>query len=130
MLAVYQKPEYPIPGKSYAHPPGLLFEVCADGSVYRTSNSGPELGKVNSSALLEFKNEMDKEWLRPLRAECTAKGVIPDSASLQFKPVSGGTFICSLYQEGDALKQFRSRIAALRLHEAITTNARREGICK
>jgi hypothetical protein len=133
LLAVYQKSEYPAPGNSYSYPPGLLFEVCADGSIYRalghTKGSGPEQGSMSKSALKGFRAGLESEWLAPVRAECKARGVTVDAAYLRIEAVSGEEFECSLYEEGEALKQFESKFSALQLENSQPAKPRLSSAC-
>ena len=130
LLAVYQEPEYPAPGQSYAYPPGLLFEVCTDGSTYRSSNGGAERGTASESVLRGLQTNIEKEWLGSLRAECRARGVVVDMASIRVEPSAGDWFQCTLYDEGEALKQFEARIAALHLSNVTPSEQRLSSICK
>jgi hypothetical protein len=129
LLAVFQKPEYPIPGKPYAYPPGLLFEVCADGSAYRARQGGGESGRLDGSAMGDFRGPSDETWLGSLRAECTAHGTTPDAAYIEIIPALGDKFECSHYQEGPSLKDFEARIAALQLVDALALDTPLNRFC-
>ncbi|MEZ5462149.1 hypothetical protein [Dokdonella sp.] len=133
IVSVAQVSEYPRPGKVSSYPPGLLFEVCTSGAVFRAFGEGSpsraEKGVLEKSALKDFRTVLEKEWLAPLRAECKARGIIVDAASIRIKAASG-EFDCSRYNEGEALKGFESKIWSLELKEVKIVDPRIHGSCK
>ncbi len=130
VLAVYQLPEYPGPGQSYQYPPGLLFEVCSDGAVYRKLGpvDGAEQGSISKTALSGFQATLEYRWLTPVRTEC--KSVAVDSASIRIESISGPTIECSLYQPPAALKHFQSRISEFLIDNSRPAALRLRSICK
>jgi hypothetical protein len=133
VVTAIQIPEYPLPGKVPRYPSGLLFEVCTDGTVYRAYGEGSlghsEKGIMDKSRLETFRTNLEKEWIAPLRAECKARGIVVDAASIRIDVVSG-EFECSRYGEGEALKEFESKIWSLELQGLERVEPRIQGSCK
>jgi hypothetical protein len=58
-MVVFQQPDYPVPGQSFAYPGGVLFAVCSDGRAYRALSSasvGREAiaGSISEQTLAEL----------------------------------------------------------------------------
>ena len=120
IVAVYKTGAYPGPASDLAFASGLVFEVCTDGRFYRapigSAASLAEQGTLSQHTFTQFKAELEKKWLAPVRSECRARGILVDDATLNFEVTHDTdleTFSCTLYQPGSALRRFEAMIAAL-----------------
>jgi hypothetical protein len=139
IIAVYQVSEYAVDLSNPAYPSGLIFEVCSDGSFFRSAvgpegkSSLPEQGTLSDHTLENFKADLENKWLAPIRTECTRRGILVDGAYLRVEARRGQKFEeigCTLYEPGIALKNFQAMMAGLTELSARPAGPRTRSSCK
>jgi hypothetical protein len=139
IIAVYQVSEYAADLSNPQYPSGLIFEVCSDGSFFRSAvgpagkSSFPEQGVLSEQTLERVKADLENRWLAPIRAECKKRGVLVDGAYLRIQASRSQEpeeFECTLYEPGTAVKNFEAMMAGLAETSARPAADRKSTSCK
>ena len=134
LLTVMQHPEYPMPGKEFSYPPGLLAEICSDGRIYRAlgaANVGKSAveGTLSDSTLQSLRGALVGTWFYAMRGKCTSDPVPFHVAAVRIG-LAQDTFECSVFQGSGATELLDRLVWALQIVAPEVVAPRQPSGCK